>query len=114
MTDTLEEREVDPDVEELAGRLGRLSLMPATSPSLVVSEPSTDTELNLRSGRRMAFRVGRGRGRGGRGKPIANTELRETIEEPRARVDALNSDRNIDDGDVSEPEIEAAEEEEVV
>ena len=29
-------------------------------------------------------------------------------------MDALTSDRNIDDGDVSEPEIEAAKEEEVV
>lgn len=38
----------------------------------------------------------------------------ETVEEMRARVDALTSDRNIDDGDVSEPEIEVAEEEEVV
>jgi len=116
MTDAprAEEREVDQDVEELAGKLGRLSLTPAPSPSLVVSEPSTDIELNLRSGRRMALRVGRGRGRGGRGRPVANAELMETVEELRARVDALTSDRNIDDGDVSEPEVEAAEEEEAV
>ena len=38
----------------------------------------------------------------------------EIVEELQARVDALTSDRNIDDGDVSEPEIEAAEEEEAV
>jgi len=38
----------------------------------------------------------------------------ETVEQLRARLDALTSDRNIDDGDVSEPEIEAAEEEEAV
>lgn len=116
MTDTKEgaKREVDQDIEELAGRLVRLSLTPATPPSLVVSEPSTDIELNLRSGRRMAFRVGRGRGRGGRGQRVANAELMETVEELRARVDAVTSDRIIDDRDVSEPEIEATEEEEVV
>lgn len=69
MTDApkTEEREVDRDIEELAGRLGRLSLTPAPLPSLVVSEPSTNIELNLRSRRRMTFRVGRGRGHGGRG-----------------------------------------------
>ena len=48
------------DIEEIASKLERLSLMSAPSPSLVVSEPSTDIELNLRSRRRMAFRVGRG------------------------------------------------------
>ena len=106
------EREVDQDIEELASRLGRLPLTPTPMPSLVVSEPSTDIELNLRSGRRMAFIVGRGRG--GRGRPVANAELMETIEELRARVDALASDRNIDDGDVSAPKVEAVEEEEVV
>lgn len=57
----------------------------------------------------MAFRVGRGRGRGGRGWPVGNVELMETVEELRARVDALTSDRNIDDGDVSEPKIEDVE-----
>ena len=62
----------------------------------------------------MVFRVGRGRGCGGRGQPAANAELMETVEQLRARVDALTSDRNIDDGDVSEPEIEATEEEEAV
>ena len=61
----------------------------------------------------MAFRIGRGRGRGGRGRPIANAEIMESIEELRARLDALTSDRNIDDGDVSEPEVEATEEEAV-
>eukprot|EP00253_Pinus_taeda_P016200 PITA_16200 len=61
----------------------------------------------------MAFRIGRGRGRGGRGRPIANAEIMESIEELQARLDALTSDRNIDDGDVSEPEIEATEEEAV-
>jgi len=62
MTDTHREpeREADPDIEEIVDRLGRLSLTPAPTPSLVVSEPSTDIELNLRSKRRMAFRVGRG------------------------------------------------------
>ena len=62
MTDAprAEDREIDRDVEEVAGRLGRLTLTPALTPSLVVSEPTTDIELNLRSRRRMAFRVGRG------------------------------------------------------
>ena len=36
------------------------------------------------------------------------------MEELRARVDALTTSRNIDDGDVSEPEVEAVEEEEAV
>eukprot|EP00253_Pinus_taeda_P007008 PITA_07008 len=35
----------------------------------------------------------------------------EILEELRARLDALTSNRNIDDGDVSEPEVEATEEE---
>lgn len=59
----------------------------------------------------MDFRFGRGRGRGGKGRPVANAEIMETVEELRARLDALTSDRNIDDGDVSEPEVEATEEE---
>lgn len=65
----------------------------------------------------MAFRVGRGqgrgRGRGGRGRHAENVELREDIEELRARLDSLISSKNIDDGDVSEPEAEATEEEAV-
>lgn len=42
MTDTQreEKREDDSDIEELAVRLGTLSLTPAPTPSLVVSEPS--------------------------------------------------------------------------
>ena len=116
MTEALrpEEQGIGEDVEELIGKFGKLSITPEVLPSLVVSEPTTDIELNLKSGRRMAFRVGRGRGRGGRGRPAADAELMETVEELQARVDALTSDRNIDDGDVSEPEIEAAEEEETV
>ena len=64
MTDVLnpEERVIYQDIEELADRLEKLSLTPAPKPSLVVSEPTTDIELNLTRGRRMAFRVGRGRG----------------------------------------------------
>ena len=54
------EREADPDIEEITAKLGRLSIIPAPMPSLVVSKPSTDIELNLKSGRRMAFRVGKG------------------------------------------------------
>ena len=113
MTDTPEEgsREIEVDIQEIAARFGRLSLTPAPTPSLVVSEPSTDIELNLRSRRRMAFRVGRGQGRGGRGRPVTNVELMETVEELRTRLDVLTSDRNIDDGDVSDPEVEAAEDE---
>ena len=35
----------------------------------------------------------------------------ETVEELRTRLDVLSSDRDIGDGDVSEPKVEAAEEE---
>eukprot|EP00253_Pinus_taeda_P007545 PITA_07545 len=49
----------------------------------------------------------------GRGRHAENVQLRGEIEEPRARLDALTSGRNIDDGDVSEPEAEAIEEEAV-
>lgn len=112
MIDTPEasSREIEAEIKEIAVKLERLSLTYAPSPSLVVSNPTTDIELNLRSKRRMAFRVGRGQGRGGRGQPVANVEIMETIEELRARLDVLSSDRNIDDGDVSEPEVEATEE----
>ena len=60
MTDDFREstREQTGDIEDIAIKLGRLTLEPETSPSLVVSEPATNIELNLR--RRMDFRVGRG------------------------------------------------------
>ena len=74
-------REREVDVEELTAKLERLSLDPASFPSLVVSELATDIELNLRSRRRMDFRIGRGRGRGERARPVANAEIMEIIEE---------------------------------
>jgi len=99
-------REREEDIEDISIKFERLSLEPASGPSLVVSEPATDIELNLRSRRRMAFRIGRGR-------PVANAKIMESLEELQARLNALTSDRNIDDGDVSEPEVEATEEEAV-
>ena len=62
MTDDLRElrRDQTGDIEDIAIKLGRLSLEPASSPSLVVSEPTIGIELNLRRNRRMDFRVGRG------------------------------------------------------
>ena len=76
MTDDLREltRDQTGDIEDISIKLGRLTLEPKTGPSLVVSEPATGVELNLRSNRRMAFRVGRGR-------HAENVELREDIEE---------------------------------
>ena len=35
----------------------------------------------------------------------------EAVQQMQARLDALTSDRNLDDGDVSETEVEATEEE---
>jgi len=61
----------------------------------------------------MYFRVRRGRGcgRGGRGRPVANAKVTEAVQQMQARLDALRTGRNIDDGYVSEPEVEATEEE---
>ena len=80
----------------------------------MVSEQPSDIGLNLRSRRRkvtMAFRFGRGRGRGGRGWPVANAKVMEVVQQMQARLDALTIGKNIDDGDVSEPKVEAVEEE---
>ena len=109
-------RGIQPEVEEIVARSERLSISPAPKPPLVVSEPPFDTELNLRCRRRkvnMAFRVGRGRGGGERGQPVANAEVMEVVQQMQARLDALTTCRNIDDGDVTEPEVEVAEEEAV-
>ena len=111
------EGEIQPDIEEIVARLERLSISPAPRPPLVVSEQPVDTELNLRSKRRksnMAFRVGRGRGRGRRGRLVANLEVIEAMQQMHARLEALTIGRNIDDGDVSEPEVETEEEEETI
>ena len=62
----------------------------------------------------MAFRVGRGRGRGGRGWPVANAEVMEVVQQMQARLEALTAGRNIDDGDVSELEVEDEGEEESI
>ena len=61
----------------------------------------------------MAFKFGRGRGCGGRGQLVANVEVMEAMQQMQARLDVLTTGRHIDDGDVSKPEIEAAEEEAV-
>lgn len=53
----------------------------------------------------MAFRVGRGHG--GKGRPVGNVEVMEAVKQMQARLEALIVGRNIDDGDVSEPKVEA-------
>jgi len=60
----------------------------------------------------MAFRVG---GRGGgrrRGRLVANAEVLEAMQQMQARLEAMEMARDEDAGDVSEPEVGAAEEEE--
>ena len=58
----------------------------------------------------MEVRVGRGRGR--RGRPIANAYLREEIRNPRARLEALETHRHHEHtGDTSDEEVPKEEEE---
>jgi len=60
----------------------------------------------------MAFRVG---GRGGgrrRGRPVANFEVLEAMQQMQARLEAMEMARDEYVGDVSEPEVGAIEEEE--
>ena len=62
----------------------------------------------------MAFRVG---GRGGgrrRGRPIANVEVLEAMQQMPARLEAMEMGRDVNVRDVSEPEAEFAKEEEAV
>ena len=54
----------------------------------------------------MDFRVGRGRGGQQRGRPIANAEVMEIMQQVSARL-AVMERRDVADGDVSEPENEA-------
>ena len=61
----------------------------------------------------MEFKVGRGRGR--RGRPIANADLREEIRTLRARLGALETRRHHDHtGDTSDEEVPKEEEEKIV
>eukprot|EP00253_Pinus_taeda_P011013 PITA_11013 len=60
----------------------------------------------------MAFRVG-GRGGGQRGgRPVANVEVLEAMQQMQARLEAMEMERDADVEDVIEPEVGAAEEEE--
>lgn len=63
----------------------------------------------------MAFRVGgRCGARQRRGRPVANAKVLEAMQQMQARLEAvqMGNQRDVDVGDVSEPEVEAAEEEE--
>ena len=49
----------------------------------------------------MAFRVGRGCGR--RGRRVANAEVMEAMRQMQARLEAMETGRDADAGDVSDP-----------
>ena len=58
----------------------------------------------------MGIRVGRGRGR--RGRPVANADLREEIRNLRERLESLETGRNHEHtGDTSDEEVPEEEEE---
>ena len=61
----------------------------------------------------MDFRVGRGRGGRRRGRPIANAEVMEIMQQVNAKL-AMMEHRDVVDGDVSKPENEALDVEEHV
>lgn len=60
----------------------------------------------------MAFRVGRGHGR--RGRPTANVEVMEVVQQMQARLEAMETGSDADASDLSELEVEATEKEELV
>lgn len=105
------EEELPPTLEEIIFGFERLSITPATKPPFVVSEQPTDTEQDLKDQKiksNMGFRVG---GRGGgrrRGRPVANVEVLEAMQQMKARLEAMEMARDEDAGDVSEPEVGAA------
>ena len=93
-----------------------MSLTPASRPPpLVVSEQENNIEQSFRDRRKgfnIAFRVRRGRG----GRAITNVEVMEVMQQITTRLEAMEirNQGNVDDGDVSEPEIESPEEEQHV
>ena len=120
MTDIQKEtrEEVPPKLEEIISGFERLSLTPAPRPSLVLAEKLIDTNQDLNNQKKksnMAFRVGGRRGGGQRrGRPIANAEVSEAMQQMQARLEAveMGNQRDVGVGDVSEPEVEVADEEE--
>ena len=82
----------------------------------MVSEQHLDTERDLKVQEKksnMAYRVGRGGGAGRRrGRPVANAEVMEVMQQMQARLEEMEmkNQRDADAGDVSEPEIESAKE----
>lgn len=117
MTET--EKEIEEELphalEKIISGFERLSLTPATRPPFVVSEQPTNTEQDLKDQKKKSNMVLRVGGRGGgqrRGRPVANVEVLEAMQQMQARLEAMEMARDEDAGDVSEPEVGAAEQEE--
>ena len=122
-----DQEQIPPELENIVEKFEHLSLMPApTLPSFVVleqtlkqpseqsSEHFPDTEQASKSQKKksnMAFRLGRGGGAGRRrGRPVANVELLENIQQIQSRLEAMEAGQQRDPEDVSEPEAEEEEE----
>ena len=108
--------EIPPKLEEIVARFESLSLKPVSRPPLVISEQHLNTERDLKDQEKksnMAYRVGWGGGVGWRrGKPVANVEVMEVMQQMQAKLEIMEmgNQRDADAGDVSEPEVESIEE----
>ena len=108
---------IPPELENIVTKFEQLSLRPApTLPSFVVSEQSSehfsDTEQASKSQKKkssMAVRIGRGGADRRRGRPVANAEVLETMQQIKSRLEAIEVGQHRDPEDVSEPEAEEEE-----
>ena len=88
-----------PELEIIIDKFERLSLTPTPSPpSLVVSEPTSkhfaeieQTSQSQKKKSSMAVRIGRGVAGRRRGRPVANAEVLETVQQIQARFEDRKS-----------------------
>ena len=110
-----------PELETIVIKFERISLTSAPSPpSLVVSEPTSknlpeigQTSQSQKKKSSMAVRIGRGAVGRRKGRPVANVEVLETMQQIQARLEAFEVGKPRDPKDVSEPEAEEEEGEDV-